>query len=240
MMTFSEAVAKLGIYLAFEVFRGAGTYDAIPFSEWLKVAQTAFAFERKDRGLLLPFDGEQGRRYEQEASREILKQLQAKARTFEDHHAILQHAMTMAFSHYHEDPDPWPMEVLKLCELAATFEKCVIAYGYVKERQYNTFPLNAKHDFSGKYEVQHAVMLERAANHAKTLAEWKWVASQHSKWDSKPQWKNAVEKMEALASSLEDWLEISRLVIPTSRCDDEYAKRATQKIVELTKDTVTV
>jgi hypothetical protein len=239
-MTFSEAVAKLGFYLASEVFRRASAYDTIPFSEWLKVQQAAFAPERKERWLLLPFDGEQGKRYELEAAREVLKQLQAKARTFEDHQAVLRYVQSMGFSPYHQDPDPWPVEVLKLCELAATFDQCVIAYGYVKEKHYHTSPLNAKHDFSGKYEVQHAVILERAANHAKTLAEWKWVANQHGTWDSEPQWRHAVEKMEPLASSLEDWLEFAKVVVSAGRCGEAYAERATQKIFELTMGTVTV
>ena len=239
-MTFSEAVAKLGIYLASEVFRMAGTYDAIPFSEWLKVAQTAFTSERKDRGLLLPFDGENGRRYEQDASREVLKQLQAKARTFEDHHAILQHAMGMGFNHFHQVPDPWPVEVLKLCELAANFDQCVIAFSYVKEKYYHALPGNVGHDFSGKYKVQYAVMLERAANHAKTLAEWKWVANQHGTWNSEPAWRQAVEKMEVLASSLEDCLEFGKVVVSAGRCGEEYAKRVIQKVFELTSVTVKV
>lgn len=239
-MIFSEAVARLGIHLASEIFRMAGTYDVIPFSEWLKVAQTAFISDQEERGLLLPFDGERGKRYERDASREVLKQLQAKARMFEDHHAILQHAMGMGFNHYHEDPDPWPVEVLKLCELAATFKECVIAHGYVKGKHYDAMGINNKYDFSGKYKVQHAVMLERAANHAKTLTEWKWVANQHGTWDSEPQWRHAVEKMEALASSLNDWLEFAKVVVSAGQCGEEYAKRVTQKVYELTTSEISV
>jgi len=148
--------------------------------------------------------------------------------------------MSMPFNHFHEVPDPWPAEVLKLCELAATFEQCVIAFGYVRGKYYNALPVNAGHDFSGKYKVQYAVMLERAANHAKTLAEWKWVANQHDTWDSEPQWRQAVEKMEALASSLEDWLEFAKVVVSAGRCGEEYANRVTQKVYELTMGEVSV
>src|SRR5690349_10938857 len=132
-MTFSETVVKLGFHLASEVFQRAGLYEAIPFSEWLKVAKVAFtAEEKKERYLLFPFDGNRGEFNEEKGSRVILKELQAKARTFEDHHAIIQSMRSLRLNLLYEDPDPEPIEILKLCELAANFDQCVIVFNYIK------------------------------------------------------------------------------------------------------------
>jgi hypothetical protein len=240
-MTFSEAVTKLGFHLASEVFRRAGTYDGIPFSEWLKVAQTAFTSDgRKARHFLLPFDGEQGRRYEEEASVAALRQLQAKAKTFEDHHVILREAMSMGFNHNHVDPDPWPSEVLKLGELASTFDQCVIVYDYVQSGCYDGLGVNMKYDFSARYKTLREVILERASNHAKSLAEWRWVTDHLPTFTHGSQWVRAVEAMEPLCSTLDEWLEFAKVVLPAGSIGKPYAERATEKIVELTLQEVAV
>lgn len=232
-MTFSEAVSKLGIYFALEVFRQSGMYNAIPFSEWLKVAETAFTFEKKEeRGLLFPRIHD----YERDVARLVLKQVQAKATTFEDHHAILNKGFIYDAHHCHMNPDPWPVEVLKLCELAGTFDQSVIAYGYLTQTP-SLFGENLNRGFFEAYRIQRSVMLERATNHAKTFEQWRWVASKQHNEHARTQ---AIEKMQILAVSLDEWLEFAKVVIPDGMHAQTYVEHATQKIVELTKDSVSV
>lgn len=228
-MKLGKAFRKLGPHLALQVFKRNEAFNAIPFSEWLIASEVALNDEvAKQFGPVAPHSPNYT------VAKEVIAQLCAKAKTFDEHLATLD-----ALGHcnivcvWHEKPDPRHAEYEMLTDEASSFTQCVVAYSRIQRFAGKSVGYPCPTEERG--DVLRGILLERAFQLADSFDGWLWVARESDL--ASRRWVEAMRHMEEFAAHVDQWAmyyaQATRTQWRVPDIDASYAEKALQKLAEL-------
>jgi hypothetical protein len=239
-MTFSQAVERMGLYLAMEAFERNGQSETIPFSERVKTAEIVLSPDTRTNPHLSPNGDYWG-------ETQVVEPLLRSAVTFEERLQTIN-VISSPGSAYrsHSSYSQQLLDlILKIGSQADSFQRCIDTLRVIKRTSHDTLPRttdnwgldnNKDENLAKIAQVLNSLsslsvaLPERAARFAQTQEEWRQLIDIAQTGDGL--WLTAIKKLEELAVSLDHWLDFYGLVLRYTE-DASLAERAVQKIAEL-------